>query len=70
MSYSAPTPLRAWLMKLLAHDDAGLADERWGWNNYVADIYAAHARLHDQRRNDRRKQQWKNYERRGKARAG
>lgn len=54
---------RQWL-RLLAENAAGIAGERSGWDNYVTDIYAAHVPLHDQRRHDRRKQQWKNYERR------
>ncbi len=58
--------LRAQCAQLLAENERGIAEERSGWNNYVTDIYAAHYHLHDQRRHDRRKQQWKNYERRGK----
>lgn len=55
---------RCW-RALLAENAPGIAAERSGWRNYVTDIYAAHTPLHDQRRHDRRKQQWKNYERRG-----
>ena len=58
--------LEAQFAQLLAENDRDIAAERGGWANYVTDIYAAHYRLHDQRRHDRRKQQWKNYEGRGK----
>lgn len=58
-----------WLQRqwraLLADIAPGIAAERSGWRNYITDIHAAHTPLHDQRRHDRRKQQWKNYERRG-----
>ena len=58
--------LRAQCARLLAENEHAIAEERSGWANYLTDIYAAYSRLHDQRRHDRRKQQWKNYERRGK----
>ncbi len=58
--------LRAQYAALLLENDRGIAQERCGWDNYITDAYAARYRLHDQRRHDRRKQQWKNYERRGK----
>lgn len=58
--------LRARLAQLLEENDRDIAGERSGWANYLTDVYAAHTRLHDQRRHDRRKQQWKNYERRKK----
>lgn len=51
---------------LLMENDRDIEQERCGWHNYITDIYAARYRLHDQRRHDRRRQQWKNYDRRGK----
>jgi hypothetical protein len=60
------TWLRAQFEPLLLENNRDIEQERGGWDNYLTDIYAAHYRLHDQRRHDRRKQQWKNYERRSK----
>ena len=60
------TWLSAQVDTLLQDNDRDIAQERAGWDNYITDIYAAHYRLHDQRRHDRRTQQWKNYERRSK----
>jgi len=60
----------AWLCArcavILQENEHDIGQERGGWTHYITDIYAAHYRLHDQRRHDRRKQQWKNYERRNK----
>jgi hypothetical protein len=58
--------LRARLAAMLQENEHDIGQERGGWTHYITDIYAAHYRLHDQRRHDRRKQQWKNYERRNK----
>jgi hypothetical protein len=67
MSGRIPGALRAWFAELLEENERDIADERCGWSNYVADIYAAHARSHERLHHDRRRQQWKNYERREKA---
>lgn len=58
--------LRTWFSLLLEENERDIAAERGGWTNYIMDIYAAHARLHHLRQHDRRRQQWKNYEHRGK----
>jgi hypothetical protein len=58
--------LRAQARRLVEDNAAGIAAERSGWDNYITDIYAALTPLHDQRRHDRRRQQWQQYERRGR----